>query len=625
MSADGNIKNVIVTGAGGLVGSLLAKRLLNDGYQVIMTDIVQPTVPEGTNWPENAVCMQGDICDSSFLNSFVEAAQPLQAVFLLHGMMSADSEADFDQSTKVNVESVRSILLLLRQTNPGVRVIYSSSQAVYGQPLPAVVTDDVTPTPEGTYGSQKLSTETLLNDMHRRGFVDAFIVRFPTLVVRPGKSSKEASSFLSGMIREPMNGETCVIPLRDRNFKSYICSSSSVIENLVRVLNMQSDVLPKHIRHINFPGVSSSTQALIEGLAKYGGSDKLKYLKEETDPAMERILRSWPQDFDPSTPDRLGLVRDKNPDDLVKEVFPSGLVLGHPEVFFEISLCWGARKNLRRRKVSKAYTGDPVRNRLPSWSWMGWQGQVHFPDDHEFISFGLTIDRAFTRAVAKWHALSTPDSTKKHLIGSTWHWYREGMPDTPLEGWRRKEFMPPLEWRPNPFHPQEISFNPIFMPKDLPAHGYIPTMKEDSPYISSWYLIPVGNSDLASEDEASDSHREFQYLQCLTTRAYLYGSPDKVRYLHLGSNALIQDDCGNRVGGLRVHHEDDQTFLANGPKVELIAVAKGWTTELKEYEQDAIREQNAQRKRPLTRDTNNDNDDELRYAGARGRNDESLC
>ncbi|KAK6854089.1 hypothetical protein PG995_009182 [Apiospora arundinis] len=323
MSSNNSSKNVIVTGAGGLVGPMLAKRLLNDGYRVIMTDIVQPTVPEGVAYPENAVCMKGDICDAGFVESLVAAAQPLHAIFIFHGIMSAGSEANYDLSMKVNVESVRGLLLHLRRSNPGVRVVYSSSQAVYGQPLPAVVTDDVTPTPEGTYGAHKLSTEIIINDMHRKGFVDAFIVRFPTLVVRPGAPSNAASSFLSGMIREPMKGETCVIPLKDRSFKSYICSPSGVIENLVRVLNMASDALPKHVRHINFPGVSASTQALMDGLAKYGGEDKLKFLKEETDPAMERILRSWPQDFDPSTPDRLGLVRDTNPEDLAKEYIDS--------------------------------------------------------------------------------------------------------------------------------------------------------------------------------------------------------------------------------------------------------------------------------------------------------------
>ncbi|KAI1129533.1 hypothetical protein F5Y10DRAFT_238119 [Nemania abortiva] len=317
-------KNIIITGAGGLVGPLIATRLLNEpDYNVILTDLVDPVVPAGVKHPEHATCMKGDITDASFVKSLLAAAQPLHAIFIFHGIMSAGSEANFDLSLAVNVNSVRDLLLALRNTNPGVRVIYSSSQAVYGQPLPAVVTDDVIPTPEGTYGAHKLLTEIFLNDMHRRGFVDAFILRFPSVVVRPGRPTNAASSFLSGMIREPMNGEECVIPLRDRSFRSFLCSPSKLQENLFRVLHMDSDKMPKHIRHINVPGVSVSIQELMDALAKHGGEDKLKLLKEETIPELERILRSWSPDFDVSTPLRLGLTKDESGEDIVKEYIDS--------------------------------------------------------------------------------------------------------------------------------------------------------------------------------------------------------------------------------------------------------------------------------------------------------------
>lgn len=284
----------------------------------------------------------------------------------------------------------------------------------------------------------------------------------------------------------------------------------------------------------------------------------------------------------------------------LNSLFPSGLVLGHPELFFEISLCWGARENLRRRKVCETYTGDPVRNRLPSWSWMGWQGGVHFPRDQEHAPVPASLGEGFTQAVTKWHVLPTPDSTTNHPIDSMWHQYREVMLNKVPEGWRREEFKPPLKWVLDTFH-FAIQFpDPTCLPKDLPAHRYIQTSKEEQHWNSRWYPVPVGDLDLAREDDESNSHREFQYLQCLTTRAYLNGSPDKARFFSPDSNAFIQDRNGNRVGGLRVHHEDDQTFLANGPMIELIAVAKGWTTELKDYEKDLQRERPPESTRQLT-------------------------
>lgn len=89
-------KNVIITGAGGMIGPMLAKRLLNDGYNVVLTDLVQPKVPEGVAHPENAKCLKGDICDQGFVQELIAAAQPLHAIFIFHGIMSAGSEANFD-------------------------------------------------------------------------------------------------------------------------------------------------------------------------------------------------------------------------------------------------------------------------------------------------------------------------------------------------------------------------------------------------------------------------------------------------------------------------------------------------------------------------------------------------
>lgn len=89
-------KKIIITGAGGMIGPMLAKRLLNDGYDVVMTDLVEPKVPEGVRSPENATCLKGDICDQSFVKTLLEVAQPLHAIFIFHGIMSAGSEANFD-------------------------------------------------------------------------------------------------------------------------------------------------------------------------------------------------------------------------------------------------------------------------------------------------------------------------------------------------------------------------------------------------------------------------------------------------------------------------------------------------------------------------------------------------
>ncbi|KAF5502679.1 D-erythronate dehydrogenase [Colletotrichum aenigma] len=142
--------------------------------------------------------------------------ESLDAAILIHGIMSSGAEANFELGYRVNVDATRSVLNLLAKRCPGVRVLYASSEAVYGRPVPAKnVTEDDIPSPEMSYGCQKVICETLINDYTRRSMINGFALRFPTISVRPGPPSAAVSSFLSGVIREPLNGQKCTIPLQD--------------------------------------------------------------------------------------------------------------------------------------------------------------------------------------------------------------------------------------------------------------------------------------------------------------------------------------------------------------------------------------------------------------------------
>ncbi|KUI55708.1 hypothetical protein VP1G_03066 [Cytospora mali] len=318
-------KTILITGAAGFIGQRLTAALLSKhpDYRLVITDVVSPSVPSSVQNADNVVPIQADMSDPASLEKLIAASQPLSAVFVFHGIMSSGSEANPDLSLKVNLDATRALLLKLGETNKGVRVIYASSQAVYGSPLPDVITDGVTPTPAGVYGTHKLMTEIFINDLHRRGVIDAFALRFPTVSVRAGKPTQAASSFLSGLIREPMSGEECVVPIEDRSYRAVLSGPGTLVENLLRVLTLPSDALPPHIRWVNFPGISVSVQELRDALAKVGGQERLKYIKEETDPVMERILRSWPLRVDDSTAIKLGLERDESAESLVREYVES--------------------------------------------------------------------------------------------------------------------------------------------------------------------------------------------------------------------------------------------------------------------------------------------------------------
>lgn len=249
--------------------------------------------------------------------------------------MSSGSEANYDLGFNVNYNATQALLSKLRHTTPGVRVIYASSQAVYGRPFPDVITEEVFPTPEGSYGSEKLMCELLINDMTRRGFINGFSLRFPTISVRPGKPSQAASSFISGVIREPLAGKECIIPIEDRSFKrwllpvwlhwekltgdSWVCSPRTLINNLIHALSLPSDALPSHKRTVNAPGLLVTNQDMLDALERVAGKEALKLVKEVDDPPVSAILRSWAFNFDNSLAYSLGYQKDTSFETAVRE------------------------------------------------------------------------------------------------------------------------------------------------------------------------------------------------------------------------------------------------------------------------------------------------------------------
>lgn len=313
---------VLITGAAGFIGQLVATELLNDSsYNVTLTDVVEPPIPAGVEFLKNARSVKADLCDDSSYASVL--TKDLDAVYVFHGIMSSGSEEFFELGMQVNVTATMKLLEALRKTCPGVRVIYTSSQAVYGRPLPDVVTDSVTPTPQSSYGAEKIICEVLVNDYTRRGFINGFTLRLPTISIRPGKPTAAASSFLSGMIREPLNGQSCSIPITDRSFPSWLCSPKTLVSNLLHTLTVPNNALPLHIRQINVPGICVTIQEMMDALAEVAGKEKLSLLQEKDDDALIPILKSWPSRFDNSQAFSLGYKKDESFEQAVRDYISS--------------------------------------------------------------------------------------------------------------------------------------------------------------------------------------------------------------------------------------------------------------------------------------------------------------
>jgi len=302
---------ILITGAGGFVGQLLAERLLIDGHTVTLTDIFEPPIPPKipTKLHSAATTIAADLSTSS------EAvlSPDLDAIFVFHGIMSAGSEADLALGYRVNLFSTAALLDAIRRTcRHDVRVIYSSSTAIFGQPLPALPSEATLPTPQGSYGAQKAMVELLINDYTRRGLFNGFTLRFPTISVRPGAPTQAASSWMSGIIREPLQGRESVLPCDD-DFKVWLCSPRTLLANLVHTLSLPQDCLPPYIRQIQLPGITTDVRAMLAALREVGGDAALGLVRREpAAPEIKAILDSWPTTFDVSRALGLGFQSDQD-------------------------------------------------------------------------------------------------------------------------------------------------------------------------------------------------------------------------------------------------------------------------------------------------------------------------
>ncbi|KAI0012130.1 NAD-dependent epimerase/dehydratase [Xylariaceae sp. FL0662B] len=303
-------ENILITGAAGFIGQELAEALIESSSTVklTITDVIEPSIPHSSSQHKSRItAVKCDLTDPSVIETLL--ATPFTAVYLLHGLMSGGAEANMELGWRVNWDSHRGILDYLRRHLPGTVVIFPSSLAVYGPSAPGCVTsEDTCPMPQSSYGAQKLMVETYLNDFSRRGLLDGRIVRLPTVIVRPGAPSAAASSFASGIVREPLRGEKSVLPV-SRDLEMWVCSPGTVVRNLVYVKDVPREAFGI-TRVVNLPGITVTVDQILQALQEVGGDKARNLVEEARDPKIEAIVGSWPARFDIKRAEGLGMTGD---------------------------------------------------------------------------------------------------------------------------------------------------------------------------------------------------------------------------------------------------------------------------------------------------------------------------
>ncbi|KAG9195135.1 hypothetical protein G6011_00255 [Alternaria panax] len=298
---------VLITGAGGFVGQILAKRLIetNTADALILADVNPPPNP---TLSQSVQCTAADLTSLSACEDLI--AQEPDAVYILHGIMSSGSEANLELGLKVNFESVRQLLDTIRSKRPGIKVVFTSSCAVFGRKaVENVATEtDIVPMPESSYGTQKLMIEFLLNDYSQRGLIDGRVVRLPTVFVRAGAPTAAASSFVSGIVREPVHGQESELPV-DPSIGIWLTSPRTLATNLVHAIKVPAEKFG-HFRQVLLPGYTATSGEILDTLEKVAGKETRALVKEKRDETTQRIVLSWPAKYDTARARELGFSED---------------------------------------------------------------------------------------------------------------------------------------------------------------------------------------------------------------------------------------------------------------------------------------------------------------------------
>lgn len=288
---------ITILGGGGFLGRKLAARLAREGglggqaiSGLTLFDLQAPPTLEA---PFPVRCLGGDVADPAQ----VAAAIPegTRVVVHLAAVVSAQAEADYDLGLRVNLHGALAVIEACRRLSAPPRVVFTSSVASFGGGQEARLEDDARQLPGNSYGAEKAAAELLLQDASRRGMLDAVSLRLPTVIVRPGRPNKAASSFVSAILREPLLGLATELPVPE-DFAVWICSPRRAVDWFLHAMVM--DTTPLGIdRGINPPGRSATVGKMLSALESVAGPEARALVKPVPDAAIEAIVGGWPASF----------------------------------------------------------------------------------------------------------------------------------------------------------------------------------------------------------------------------------------------------------------------------------------------------------------------------------------
>jgi D-erythronate 2-dehydrogenase len=314
---------IVITGGAGFIGRRLAERLLArgtlagpDGRQqeidaLVLFDMAPP-LPALAPDPRLSIVV-GDVGDRDALARIVD--RDLATLFHFAAVVSAEAEADMDKGLRVNLDGTRAVLDACRALGTRPRVVFASSLAVYGGALPPEVDDDTPLRPQTSYGAHKAMGELLVNDYSRKSYIDGRALRFPTIVVRPGRPNRAASSWASSLFREPLAGADTICPVARETAMAILSP-----RRLIAAIEQLHDLPPERFganRSLLLPAISVTVAEMLQALDRAGGAASARRVRWQADQAIQAIVDGWPRALNARRAARFGIAADRDIDEIV--------------------------------------------------------------------------------------------------------------------------------------------------------------------------------------------------------------------------------------------------------------------------------------------------------------------
>lgn len=315
---------VIVTGGAGFLGRQLTRQILKQGHlqgpngpQPVEELLVFDNDLQGFSSTDNRVrAVRGEINDLAAIERLL--IQGPLAVFHLASIVSGGAERDFNLALEVNLKAHIGLLEALRRLESRPRYVFVSSLAVYGaEKFPYSVGDDTRHIPQTTYGMAKSAGELLVNDYTRKGFIDGRCARLAAVIVRPGAPNSAASSFLSGVLREPLRGVDFTLPV-SMETRIPVIGYRTVVDGLLALHDLLGVQLGTD-RALNLPSLSVTMQDMLDALARAGKERKVGRVQVIPDDFTQKIIASFPSVARSERADALDLPRDQSIDSIIQE------------------------------------------------------------------------------------------------------------------------------------------------------------------------------------------------------------------------------------------------------------------------------------------------------------------